>query len=293
MSETNQKINYAFFGTDEFAVTVLEELKYANLLPSLIVTAPDRKQGRGLKLTPSPVKEWASENNLEVLSPEKLDKEFISGLKEKEWDLFVVTSYGKIVRNNILEIPKKGVLNVHPSLLPIYRGPSPIESAMLDDVSETGVTIMLLDEEVDHGPILSQQPIDFDTWKTKPEVREILATVGGQLLSETIPRWINDKIEEQEQEHSIATHTNKISKEDGELKLDDILNNKNSRENYLKFLAFEPWPGIYFFGEDNKRVKIKKASYSYENDTFLLEEVIPEGKNSISWEEYSRNFIQK
>ena len=144
------KIKFAFWGTDEFSVNVLEALKTAELLPSLIVTAPDRPAGRGNKMRSPSVKIWAEENGLKVVQPEKLNAEFIAELKNENCDLFALASYGKIIPQAVLDLPAKGTLNVHPSLLPKYRGAPPIESAMLTDDKETGVTIMLMDDKMDH-----------------------------------------------------------------------------------------------------------------------------------------------
>lgn len=156
-----KEIKYAYFGTDGFAVAILDELKKADLLPELIVTNPDKPKGRKLVMTPPEVKVWADENGIKTLQPEKLDEDFINSLKKDEWDLFVVASYGKIIPEEIINLPKHKTLNVHPSLLPLYRGPSPIESAILDDSKETGVTIMRMDKKMDHGPILNQEFVFF------------------------------------------------------------------------------------------------------------------------------------
>ena len=272
-------IKTAFFGTDEIAVFVLEELKKENIIPDLIVSTPDTKKGRGMKLTPTPLKIWSEENNIEVIQPDKLDFNF----KEQiglDWDLFIVTSYGKIVPEDIFTIPKYETLNVHPSLLPLYRGPSPIESAILDDALDTGVTIMKIDKGVDSGPILNQKIITFDEWELKPKVAEKLAREGGQLLAKTIPLWIEGSIEEQDQDDQLSTHTEKISKSDGQLNIQ----NGDTRKNYLKYLAFQPWPGVFFF-KDGKRIKITDAEFIPSSDAssesqgeFLIKKVIPEGK---------------
>ena len=156
---------FVFFGTPEFAMIILEELELKGLLPLLVVTAPDKPKGRKLVVTPSEVKLWAQAHDIPVLTPEKLkNEEFVAELSKQEWDLFVVAAYGKIIPKNILEMPKRGVLNVHPSLLPKFRGSSPIESAILSDEKFTGVTIMQLDEEMDHGPVLAQRERICTIW---------------------------------------------------------------------------------------------------------------------------------
>lgn len=275
MPENTQNNTYriAFFGTDTFSVHVLEELVQSGITPQVIITAPDRPQGRGLKLTPPPAKVWAQEHAIPVLQPEKLDDAFVAELGTN-WDVFALASYGQIVRKNVLDIPKHGTLNVHPSLLPLYRGATPIESAMLDDAKETGVTVMLMDDKVDHGPILAQEFVIFNEWPQKPVVAEQLARRGGQLLAETIPAWMQGDIIEQEQDHSQATFTKKITKADGEISLDD-----DPYQNFLKIQAFTPWPGAFFFAEkDGKKIRVKITEASFTNNTLTIEKVIPEGK---------------
>src|SRR3989344_3166071 len=155
-----QSPSFVFFGTPEFAVVVLDELKEHGLTPSLIVTAPDKKRGRKLLLTPQPVKIWAEKNNISILQPEKLDSHFIQGLQHTTYDLFIVAAYGKIIPKSILSLPRHGALNVHPSLLPAFRGASPIQSAILY-ANITGTTIMLMDEVLDHGHIVAQETLDM------------------------------------------------------------------------------------------------------------------------------------
>lgn len=259
-------IKFAFFGTDEFAVTVLEQLKTRELIPSLIVTTADKPKGRKLILTPTPVKIWAQKNNIKIGEP------------ETGYDLFVVASYGKIIRQAVLDLPAHGTLNIHPSLLPHYRGPTPIQSAILNGDRETGVSIMLLDEQVDHGPIIKSQTLNIQG-QSYPEARENLAKLGAELLAEVMPKWVAGEIEAQEQDHGAATFTRKIEKSDGEIKLDD-----DTKNNYQKFLAYQPWPGIYFFDQNNKRIKITEASL--ENNIFTIKKVIPEGKSEMTWEAY-------
>lgn len=265
-------IKFAFFGTDEFAVTVLEQLKARSFLPTLIITTPDKPKGRKLLLTPSPVKIWAEQNQLNV-------KHSMSDILEV-FDLFVVASYGQIIKKNILDLPKFGTLNIHPSLLPKYRGPSPIQTAILNDDKETAVSIMLLDEELDHGPVLvaaSCQLLAFSF----PELRDKLAKMGAELLADVMPKWIAGRIEAKPQNHEAATYTKKIEKSDGEI----ILDEKNSVSNYRKFLAYTPWPGIYFF-QNGKRVKITDANL--ENNIFVIKKVVPEGRPEMRWEDWQR-----
>ena len=161
-------IKFVFFGTDDFSVIVLEQLKKAGFPPALIVTVPDHPKGRGLLLTPPPAKLWALRQGIPILQPETLDSAFNLQLTTYNLQLGVVASYGLIIPKSILIIPKHGTLNVHPSLLPKYRGATPIESQILSDEKEVGVTIMLMDEKVDHGPLLRQRKFPISNFPSRP-----------------------------------------------------------------------------------------------------------------------------
>lgn len=283
----HNSIQCAFFGVDGFSVIVLEELKKAGYLPALIVTAPDKPAGRGMRLAAPPTKIWAQENKIELFQPEKLNEDTRDKIQDTNPDIFVVASYGKIIPKDILEIPEHGALNVHPSLLPLYRGPSPIQSQILDGTPETGTTIMKMDNEMDHGPIVAQEllpDINLSTVETLPsytELRDSLARLGGELLAETVPDWLAGNINPQEQEHEYATYTKKIAKDDGRINLKDT-----AEKNYRKFKAFTPWPGVYFFTDDGTRVKITDALW--QDNAFVIKKVIPEGKQEMDYKTFQK-----
>ncbi|MEK7607872.1 MAG: peptide deformylase [Patescibacteria group bacterium] len=282
------KIKIAFFGTPDRAVVILEALKHANIVPSLIITQPDRPQGRKLIMTATPVKIWAKKEKIAVLEPENLeDQAFVKTLQKGDFDLFVVVAYGKIIKENILDIPKRGSLNLHTSLLPKLRGSSPMETAILTDDKKTGVTIMLIDSLMDHGPIIAQKEVSLSKWPlTVNELEEILLKTGGELLAKTIPLWLEGKIKPRDQDHSQATLAKKIKKEDGLINFSD-----NPYKNYLKFLAYKQWPKTYFFvrkNEDKIRIIITEAEYK--NGLFIIQRVIPEGKKEISFSEFEKNY---
>lgn len=287
MKATNN-IPFVFFGTPQFAVFVLEELLREGLKPSLVVTAPDKPQGRGLLLTPPPVKVWAEENKIPFLQPAKLDTDFTNKLKTGSYKLFVVAAYGKIIPKEVLDIPPHGTLNVHPSLLPKYRGASPLQSQILKGEKEIGVTIMLIDEEMDHGPILESRKLKVESEKNASELGKDLAQLGGKLLSEVIPKWIAKEIKPKEQNHEEATFTKKVTKEDGLINL----KNDDQYKNYLKYLALDPWPGVYFFAlrrEQKIRVAIKKAEFI--DDKFVIKEVLPEGGKVMVFDDFLRGGV--
>jgi len=269
-------LKFIFFGTSDFSVTILDKLREDGRLPSLIVTNPDRPKGRKLVLTHPPVKIWATKNGIEFIQPENLkSKEVVNRLKEEQPDLFIVASYGSIIPENILEIPKRGSINVHTSLLPKLRGASPIETAILQKEKETGTTIMLMDEKMDHGDILKQQAFPLPFNMNAEELEKKLAHQGGKLLVETIPAWINGKIKPTVQDHSKATYCGKIIKSEAEL-----LDSDSDEEKYRKYLAYYVWPKTFFF-KNGKRYKVTKAKF--EDKKFVIEKVIPEGKNEADF----------
>jgi methionyl-tRNA formyltransferase len=268
----------AFFGTPRFSCFVLDALDAAGYTPALIVTTPDRPAGRGLSLSQSPVKQWAIAHNIAVAQPPSLKtmNDELSTITNSEWDLFIIAGYGKILPKEIVDLPKYGSLNVHPSLLPRFRGPSPIESQILQDEKEVGVSILVMDEQMDHGPILAQARITPEEWPLRTrELEDMLWTEGGDLLVESIPAYVDGTLKPEPQDHSLATTTSFMKKEDGELDL-----SADGYQNYLKFCAYDEWPGTFFF-VDGKRYKIKEAIL--ENGLFEPRRVIPEGKKEQEW----------
>lgn len=281
----SSKLPYVFFGTGEIAVGALLELEKAHLLPSLIVTASDKPQGRKLVLTPPPVKVWAAEYGIEVLQPEKLDDAFLYTLKPKTYTLFVVVDYGKFLPKALLDLPKHGVINMHPSLLPRLRGPSPIRSAILNDEKHTGVSIMLVDAKMDHGPIIAQRPVPIPNWPPKGrELDALLSQEGGKLLAHILPHWVRGEIEAHEQNHDIATYSKMFKKEDGLL---DVVNG-DPYQNLLKIRAFDGWPGTYaFFEKGGRKIRVKILAAHMENGTLVIDTVKPEGKKEMSFSDFS------
>lgn len=282
------KLNWAFFGSSEFSVVVLNELKLKDLKPKLIITIEDKPRGRKMLLTEEDVKIWAKNENIPCIQLKTLKSEESSKLIFSHFpdgaDVFVVTHYGKMIPDNILDFPKFKTLNIHPSLLPKLRGASPIKSAILSE-NETGVTIIKLDSEMDHGPVLIQKKIETTEWPPyELDLKENLAKLGASLLVEVLPKWISRELLAAEQNHSEATFCKKIEKIDGELNMNDspIL-------NLRKIRAFHDWPGAYFFettGDIKKRIVIKRAKI--ENDKLVLERIIPEGKKEMEYSDYLR-----
>ncbi len=280
----HNKDKFIFWGTSSFSIGVLEALKEGQIIPDLIITAPDKPRGRKLIVTPPPVKIWAQKNNIPFLQPEILDDSLRSTLHDLGSVLFIVASYGKIIPKRILDIPEHGVLNVHPSLLPKLRGASPIQSAILEE-DRTGVTIMLIDEKMDHGPIVAQKEISIMPWPPKAsELEQTLAQEGGKLLAEVIPQWTSGKIKAREQDHTKATYTKKFGKEDG---LIDLLGDPTI--NFRKIQAFDVWPKAYFFTERReKKIRVVITDAELVEGKLLIKKVLPEGKKEMRYEDFLR-----
>ncbi len=277
-----EKTKLIFFGTDEFAVAVLATLLERGLRPALIVTTPDKPAGRKSVMTSPAVKSFALKNKLEFIQLDKL-KEALPDLQKLNPDLALVASYGKILPREVIDLPKHGTLNIHPSLLPAFRGPAPIQNTILAGATP-GVTIMVMDEEVDHGPIIKSGKLKVESGKTYPELRDGLARFGAELFLEIMPKWLAGEIKPIEQDHAKATFTKKINKEDGEIRSSDDPN-----LNYRKFLAYTPWPGTYFFHyRHGKKIRVIVKEAHLSDDKFIIVRVLPEGKKEMSWEDFLR-----
>lgn len=241
-------------GTPEFAVPVLEALIDSCYLVVAVYTQPDRRAGRGQQIVPSPVKELALSQGLEVVQPHSLKAvDAVKQLTRFAPELIVVAAFGQILPPEILALPQFGCLNVHPSLLPRYRGPSPVTTAILQGDEVTGVTIMLLDAGMDSGPILTQREVSISAEDTAGSLTEKLARVGAQLLMETLPLWIGGQIDARAQEESEASYTRAITKSDGEVdwRLPTV-------ELWRRVRAFDPWPGCYTWWR-GKRLKLVRV----------------------------------
>ncbi|MHB8652081.1 MAG: methionyl-tRNA formyltransferase [Minisyncoccota bacterium] len=277
-------IRYAFFGTPTVAVGVLEELVHANMPPHVVITAPDAPQGRGLALTAPPVKVWAEKHHIPVLQPEKLDDAFLSEMRSRSCDLFIVAAYGKIIPEKIFHLPRYETLNVHPSLLPRLRGASPIQSAIIEE-TETGVSIMLVDAEMDHGPVIAQKKVSIDPWPPKTtELERILATEGGKLLVEIIPHWISGSLVKREQMHTLATYCKKFTPADALIDLAD-----DSLKNFHKIQAFDHSPRAHFFAEHHgKKMRVIITDAALEEGKIAIKRVLPVGKKEMLYADFLR-----
>lgn len=241
---------FAFFGSSIDSEYALEQLSRVGLEPALIIK----------------------------------DKNYPDELFNTEWDFFLVASFGKLLPKKILDLPKKGCINIHPSLLPKFRGPSPYVSAILADERATGVTLMLMAEKMDAGPILAQAKIELDASEWPPQglvLSQMLFTEGVNLLAEALPLWLSNKLTLRPQDESEATFTKKFTDADA---LIDLAG--DARQNFLKVRAFDKSPRAHFITPAGKRVIVTEATYS-DGELEILK-VIPEGKKEMAYEEYLR-----
>ncbi len=259
------KINITFFGTHDFAAAILQGLLGSEfVLVEKVFTQPDRKTGRKQVIEESPVKKMAKKYDLKIEQPETL-KNF--EYSKSDIQLAVVAQYGLIIPKKIIDSFPKGMINVHGSLLPKYRGASPIQTALVNGETKTGITIMLMDEKMDHGPVLSQKIINIAPEDTFNDLATKMSAEGIDLLLSAIQNWLGDKLQPQIQDESQATFTKLLTKEDG---LIDF--KKTNEEIYNQYRGLTPWPGIWCM-RDNKRLKLLKIKKS--------EKKLPAGEASI------------
>lgn len=230
-----------FLGTPAFAVPSLHRLWDEGCEIAAVYTQPDRPAGRGRHLTPPPVKAAALAISLPVRQPESLrDPSALAELASLHPEVGIGVAYGQILRQEVLAIPAKGMLNVHPSLLPRHRGASPIPAAILAGDRETGATIILMDPGMDSGPILAQRSLTIEDQDTAGTLAEKLALLAADLLAETLPRWLRDEIVPQPQDHSLATKTPLLKKEHGAIDW-----SLPALQTWRQVRAYNPWPGAY------------------------------------------------
>jgi methionyl-tRNA formyltransferase len=258
-----------FMGTPEFSVPPLEYLIRSEYRVVGVYTQPDKPTGRGRTLEQSPVKRVALAHGLEVFQPVKLrhpdEVQCLAALKP---DLILVAAFGQILPQSVLDIPPFGCLNIHPSLLPKYRGATPIPSAILAGESETGVTIMLMDAGMDTGPVISQIIVGIEPQDTTESLTNRLAQAGVRLLGEALPLWFDRSLKPQPQDGKRATYTSPITKEDG------VINWQMSAEEISRRVrAFYPWPGCYTWWQ-GKLLKILEAVTLHKDADLLPGKVV-------------------
>ena len=246
-----------FMGTPTFAIPVLAGL--TNISDSEVVavyTTPDRAAGRGRKARTSPIKDYAAELGIQVKQPETFRSDEVRAeLTALQPDAIIVAAYGKLLPKPVLDVPKMGCLNIHPSLLPRHRGPSPVATTILNRDGVTGVTIMLLDEGMDTGPLIAQHEFFLQGDENTEDLTKALFELGARLLVETIPKWESGEIQAENQDESLASVSRKLERSDG---LVDWSLTADELERRAR--AFTPWPGL-FTNWNESNLKLVDVSY--------------------------------
>lgn len=292
-----------FMGTPDFAVPSLERLIADGHEILAVVTQPDKPQSRGMKLTASPVKECAIKYNIPIYQPEKIkkDREFIEIYKEMKPDVAVVVAFGQILSKEILDIPAKGNINVHGSLLPKYRGAAPIQWSVINGDKTTGITTMFMDVGMDTGDMLLKEEVEIGEEETAGELFDRLSILGAEVLSKTLVKLEEGTLKREPQNHNEATHVSMINKELGRIDF-----NKTSKEIDCLVRGVNPWPGA-FFEMNGKKIKVHKAKIcdkvgkageiidadakkglviATQDASIELLEIQPEGKRRMTAKEY-------
>ncbi len=288
-----------FAGTTEFGIPTLEKLRKENELV-LIITQPDRPTGRKQELTPPPIKVWAQKNSIPVLQSENI-LNLKAQMSATGPDLMIVAAYGQIIPNEILNIPKFKSINIHGSLLPKYRGASPIQAAILNGDAETGITLIQMDELMDHGPIIAKEVLRLKGDETFPKLYGQLALVAADLVEKTLPELFAGRIKPAEQIHAHATYTKLLKREDA--KIDWASSAKNIDQ---KIRALNPEPGTWTT-LDGRVVKILSAKMISESKielpgkiynqmgelavkcidgSLIIEKLQPEGKTPMAGSDF-------
>lgn len=271
-------LKYIYFGTPEISKDVLDNLIKIYSKPIAIVTSIDTPSGRGMKITTSPVGMYADLEKINLLKPNKLIdiKEELTILNA---DIGVLFAYGKIIPQWLLDLFPYGIINVHPSLLPQYRGSNPLVYPLLNNDKTTGITIMEMDKDLDHGDIFIQQTFEIKEQTNRLDLEQYVVENSPILLKQVMDNLEQGTQSKINQDHNSATFTEKTKKEDGLIKLDDP-----DQTKYNKYKAYINWPGIYFFDKDNKRIKITTAHM--EDGKFIIDKVIPENSKEINYTDY-------
>ena len=280
-----------FFGSSKYS-TIVQMAIYDKFGLVLSVSAPDKPKGRQRKLTPTPVKEFALKIKIDVIAPAKLDKAAIENIAKYKPDFLVVSDYGLILPPKLLKLPKYDALNVHHSLLPKYRGPTPAPSAILAGEKKSGVTIISMSEDVDAGDILSQKKYTLSADETADSLLTQLNRVGAQLIIKIIEDCLSGAIKKNKQDDSKATYTHRLKKKDGEI---DPQNPPDSITLSRMIRAYYPWPGTWC------RLTVHGRQFTVKflpptvlpshkpTDPFLIQ---PEGKKPMSIKEFLNGYPQ-
>lgn len=260
VSSAVPKVRIVFMGTPQLSATILEALIEKGYNMVGVVTKPDKPLGNEKEVPKNPVKEMAIKHGLPLLEPEHFDTPALEILRSLKPDMIVVAAYGKILPKDVLALPGFGCINVHTSCLPKWRGASPIQNALLAGATETGVTIMLMDQGMDTGDILTQKSLPITPEDTTRTLTEKLTNTAIELLLETLPLWVERRITPTKQNNDEATLCQLIEREDGHIMWTDEAESIHNR-----YRALSPWPGIFAYWKKNDdRLRLKLISISYQ-----------------------------
>lgn len=254
MSLKNKKI--FFFGTSFLAKKILCHLLENNLEIKCVITQPDKPAGRKKILKPSEVKIFAQQNNLPFKEYDKINKEALSFFRKEKPNLIITAAYGVILPKELVELPPLKCLNIHPSLLPKLRGAAPLQVALLKDLKETGVSVMLMDEKMDHGDILRQEKIPIENKDDYEKLENKIILALEEILIPTLENWQLGKIKPIPQNHDQSSFTKMISKKDGKIDW-----NESASEIYNQFRAFSRWPKTYSFWQKDEQQTPQKIIF--------------------------------
>ncbi len=251
----NSSEPFVYYGTSNFSAAILQGLLDAGLTPSLVISALPKPAGRGLTTSPAPVTVLAQLHQLRVLEVQNLkSKDIVEQLATMAAPFAILAALGKIIPQSVLELYPKGIINVHPSLLPAYRGPSPIQSAIRDGGAETAVSLILLDAEIDHGPLLAQATEHIAATDDAVSLAAKLAHTAVALLLKTLPLYLSGDVQPAPQDHSRASFTTMVERSDGQA---DFSLSAETLDRQRR--AFTPWPGLWTTWHD-KRLKFINTS---------------------------------
>ena len=273
-----------FFGNSRYSVIDVQKIHNVFGL-SAVVTIPDRTTARK-ELLVSPVKLFAIEKSIPVIEASKLTPDVVEKIRAYNPDFLIVADYGLILPQSLLSLPRYAALNVHHSLLPKYRGPSPAPSAILAGEQISGVSIISMTKKVDAGDILKQVSYTLKPDETSESLLTELNILGAQAVTEVMEMYVNGTTRPQQQNESQATFTTYMSKKDGLLNLND-----SPEMNWRKIRAYHEWPGTYFtINKKGKEMRVIVATATYSEGILKIERVIPEGKKEMSWKEFEKNY---
>lgn len=247
-------MTFCFLGNSHFSFIVLQNLLNNNFVPNLIITTSPKPIGRKQTLTPNEVDALSKKHNIKVIYGDHLnDNTFLNTLKQEKIDVGILAAFGKIIPVTMIKLFPYGIINIHPSLLPKYRGPSPIQTALLNGDTETGVTLFIISEGIDDGPIIGEVHQAIDPNDTFQTLSEKLANIGSKLTINIIPKYTNGNISVRPQQESEATFTKKFTHEDGKINW-----NNPSQTIYNQIRALSHEPGTYCFFNKNEKQQILK-----------------------------------